>query len=181
MNGTEKKNAKEKLAANLNMCLVIYTLPAVLEMNKESADLFSEKILETWKIHFPKTNLKASTFKQINSGFKRKFCYITTAVCRTFGKPDDCYELHLFRNYRDHYMMEQENGEAIVYEYYDLAPTIVKHIDQRKDAKEIYRNIWDTYLSPCLGMIERGENEACKDLYISMVRDKQKKYFYEEQ
>ena len=30
----EKKNAKEKLAANLNMCLVIYTLPAVLEMNK---------------------------------------------------------------------------------------------------------------------------------------------------
>ena len=77
--------------------------------------------------------------------------------------------------------MEQENGEAIVYEYYDLAPTIVKHIDQRKDAKEIYRNIWNTYLSPCLGMIERGENEACKDLYISMVRDMQKKYFFEEQ
>ena len=36
-------------------------------------------------------------------------------------------------------------------------------------------------LSPCLGMIERGENEACKDLYISMVRDMQKKYFFEEQ
>ena len=177
----EKKNAKEKLAANLNMCLVIYTLPAVLEMNKAPANLFSKKILEAWKAHFPKTNLKASTFKQINSGFKRKFCYITTAVCRTFGKPDDCYELNLFRNYRDHYLMEQENGEAIVYEYYDLAPTIVKHIDQRKDAKEIYRNIWDTYLSPCLGMIERGENEACKDLYISMVRDMQKKYFFEEQ
>ena len=153
----EKKNAKEKLAANLNMCLVIYTLPAVLEMNKAPANLFSKKILEAWK-----------AFKQINSGFKRKFCYITTAVCRTFGKPDDCYELNLFRNYRDHYLMEQENGEAIVYEYYDLAPTIVKHIDQRKDAKDIYRNIWDTYLSPCLGMIERGENEACK-------------YFFEEQ
>ena len=45
--------------------------------------------------------------------------------------------------------MEQENGEAIVYEYYDLAPTIVKHIDQRKDAKEIYRthNISEWYIS----------------------------------
>ena len=61
----EKKNAKEKLAANLNMCLVIYTLPAVLEMNKAPANLFSKKILEAWKAHFPKTNLKASTFKQI--------------------------------------------------------------------------------------------------------------------
>lgn len=177
----EKKSAKEKRVTNLNMCLVIYTLPAVLEMNKESADLFSEKILEAWKTHFPKTNLKASTFKQINSGFKRKFCYITTAVCRTFGKPDDCYELNLFRNYRDHYLMAQENGEAMVYEYYDLAPTIVKHIDQRKDAKEIYRGIWDTYLSPCLGMIERGENEACRELYVSMVHDMQKKYFSEQQ
>ena len=37
---------KEKLAANLNMCLVIYTLPAVLEMNKAPANLFSKKILE---------------------------------------------------------------------------------------------------------------------------------------
>ena len=59
---------QEKLAANLNMCLVIYTLPAVLEMNKAPANLFSKKILEAWKAHFPKTNLKASTFKQINSG-----------------------------------------------------------------------------------------------------------------
>mgnify|MGYP001381154767 CR=1 FL=1 len=39
----EKKNAKEKLAANLNMCLVIYTLPAVLEMNKAPANLFFKK------------------------------------------------------------------------------------------------------------------------------------------
>ena len=177
----EKKSAKEKRATNLNMCLVIYTIPAVLELNKESSALFSEKILAAWKAHFPKTSLKASTFKQINAGFKRKFCYITTAVCKTFGKPDDCYELTLLRNYRDQYLMQQENGEEIVYEYYDLAPTIVKHIDQRKDSGEIYRSIWDTYLVPCLSLIEKGENEECRDLYIAMVRDMQKKYFFEEQ
>ena len=43
----EKKNAKEKLAANLNMCLVIYTLPAVLEMNKAPAKSFFPK--RFWK------------------------------------------------------------------------------------------------------------------------------------
>ena len=48
-NQSTVENAKEKLAANLNMCLVIYTLPAVLEMNKAPANLFSKKILEAWK------------------------------------------------------------------------------------------------------------------------------------
>ena len=63
-NQSTVENAKEKLAANLNMCLVIYTLPAVLEMNKAPANLFSKKILEAWKAHFPKTNLKRMTLRQ---------------------------------------------------------------------------------------------------------------------
>ena len=96
------------------MCLVIYTLPAVLEMNKAPANLFSKKILEAWKAHFPKTNLKASTFKQINSGLNGNSVTSPQQCAEHFGKPDDCYELNLFRNYRDHYLMEQENGEAIV-------------------------------------------------------------------
>lgn len=172
-----KKNAKEQCATNLNMCLVVYILPAILELNGQSSKAFSEKVLAAWKSHFPKTNLQAATFKQINSGFKRKFCYITTAVCETFGKPDDCYELNLFRSYRDNYLLKREDGEVIVHEYYDLAPTIVKHINKRKDSRKIYQEIWDTYLSPCLTMIENGENEACMELYIDMVREMQRRYF----
>ena len=81
----EKKSAKEKLATNLNMCLVIYTLPAVLEMNKESADLFSEKILETWKIHFPKTNLKASMFLLFSVKFLVHFLFrLFKCLCNCF-------------------------------------------------------------------------------------------------
>ncbi|MCI5899125.1 MAG: hypothetical protein MRZ69_02100 [Lachnospiraceae bacterium] len=172
-----KKSAKEQCAANLNMCLVVFVLPAVLEMNEQSSEAFSEKILTAWKSHFPKTNLKAATFKQINSGFKRKFCYITTAVCETFGKPDDCYELNQFRSYRDNYLLKREDGERMVLEYYDLAPTIVKHINKRDDYREIYQEIWDTYLAPCLAMIESGENEACMKLYTDMVRKMQKQFF----
>ena len=50
----EKKNAKEKLAANLNMCLVIYTLPAVLEMNKAPANLFPKRFWKPGKHIFRK-------------------------------------------------------------------------------------------------------------------------------
>lgn len=173
----QKKSAREQCTTNLNMCLVVYTIPAVLELNGESSKPFSEKILSVWKIHFPKTNLRASDFEHINAGFKRKFCYITTAVCETLGKPDDCYELNLFRSYRDNYLLKREDGEKIVYEYYDLAPTIVKHINKQKDSQKIYEDIWDTYLVPCLNMIENGENEACMELYITMVREMQKQYF----
>lgn len=45
---------KEKLAANLNMCLVIYTLPAVLEMNKAPANLFPKRFWKPGKHIFRK-------------------------------------------------------------------------------------------------------------------------------
>lgn len=73
--------------------------------------------------------------------------------------------------------MNQENGESIVQEYYNLAPTIVKHINKDKNRDKIYAGIWDRYLSPCITLIENGKNEECKELYIHMVRDLQKKYF----
>ena len=172
----EKKNAKEKLAANLNMCLVIYTLPAVLEMNKAPANLFSKKILEAWKAHFPKTNLKASTFKQINSGFKRKFCYITTAACESQGKADNCYELELLRSYRDNYLLQSEEGGAMVKEYYNIAPTIVNRIARQENADAVYDELWNSYLMDCVNKIENGENEACRERYAEMVYDLKSRY-----
>ena len=127
---------------------------------------------------FPKSNLQAADYEFIEKGFHKKFCYITTAVCETFQKPDDCYELTLLRNYRDQYLAALPEGEEIIRAYYDVAPTIVKHINRQKNAGEIYRDIWSDYLSPCIHMIEEGKNEECKDLYIKMVRDLQKEYFY---
>ena len=73
--------------------------------------------------------------------------------------------------------MSQPDGEEVIRQYYDLAPTIVKHINQRKDRKKIYREVWDQYLSPCIQMIENNKNKQCKELYIRMVRDLEKKYF----
>lgn len=175
-----KKGSREKMMADLNLRMVVYIIPSILEICKSAGEPFSRMLLETWKRQFPKSNLQAADFEKINSGFQRKFCYITTAVCRTLGRKDDCYELNLFRNYRDSYLAAQKNGESIVREYYDLAPTIVKHIDRQENADEIYKNIWEDWLLPCLRSIEAGENEKCMILYVSMVRDMQKKYFYKQ-
>lgn len=174
----KKKSKRENLLVDFNLILVVYLYPAILQHSGLAAEPFSQKLSSAWKETFPQTNVSPATYEQINGGFKRKFCYITTAVCTTLGKPDDCYELNCFRTYRDTYLMSQEDGEAIVQEYYDIAPTIVKHINREKNSREIYAGIWEKYLSPCLHMIEEKENDAGKNLYIQMVRDLQERYFY---
>lgn len=178
VNACTKKNQKDGMMMDLNMTMAVYVFPMLLKYKGKSSRPLVDRILVLWKEEFPKSNLQAAEYEYIEKGFHRKFCYITTAVCETFHKPDDCYELTLLRNYRDQYLAALPEGEDIIRAYYDVAPTIVKHINRRDDSAKIYESIWKMYLSPCISMIEEGRNEDCKDLYIKMVRSLQDEYFY---
>lgn len=65
----------------------------------------------------------------------------------------------------------------MIRKYYDVAPSIVKHINQRPDRKEIYQSIWDEYLSPCIRLIEhiswKTAGSATKTWYHTLAE----KYF----
>ena len=67
----------------------------------------------------------------------------------------------------------------MVHEYYDVAPSIVKHIGRRADAAQIYEDIWQQYLSPCIQLIENEQREECVDLYRQMVYELKDQYFQE--
>ena len=103
-------------------------------------------------------------------------CYITTAVCRKDNKEDDCYELNMFSDFRDNWLMYQKDGNALIERYYKIAPQIVKNIDLKNDSSLIYDEINNKYLKNCLKMIENKEYEECKKLYIEMVESLEKKY-----
>ena len=103
-------------------------------------------------------------------------CFITTAVCRSFGKPDDCEELTAFRSFRDNWLALQPDGQRLINEYYVMAPEIVRKIDECADSAEIYRGIWYEYLEPCYELIQRGEYLACKRKYVEMVRQLQHRF-----
>lgn len=96
-------------------------------------------------------------------------CYITTATCEEYGKPDDCYELTMFRSFRDTWLQKQPDGKELINRYYATAPAIVELINQQPDRQEIYRHLKDAYLSKCLKYIENGENMKCKELYVEMM------------
>ena len=115
---------------------------------------------------------QAGTSQKKSSG-----CFITTAVCQCFGKSDDCYELTMFRRFRDDWLMKQPDGKALIAEYYATAPTIVSCIDGREHPADIYQQIWQRYLSPCLKHLEQGEYKACKERYIAMVCTLKAKYY----
>ena len=172
-----RRGAKERVLMDLNLAMAVYLLPMVLEYRGESSRLFADKAVAAWKAKFPKTNIQAAEFTYIEQGFHKKYCYITTAVCETLGRPDDCYELNLLRNYRDTYLASLPDGDELIRRYYDVAPSIVKHIGQSGHSGKIYQDIWLDYIQPCIRMIENGEAEECRKLYEDMVVTLEKKFF----
>lgn len=103
-------------------------------------------------------------------------CYITTAICKNNGKPDDCYELEQFRCFRDSWLANQPEGKKLIRRYYDIAPSIVKLIDKSENSSKLYDDIRDNYLEQCLSYIENEEMELCKEKYVEMVNMLIKRY-----
>ena len=173
------KRKRDLKALDHKMNMVSYFVPLMGEIPSLQAKGLTERMVELWNEKMPEYKIGHSTYESIKGGFKKGiFCYITTAVCRSMHKPDDCYELAALRAYRDGYLSETEEGRHIVEEYYNIAPTIVKRIDREDGADEIYQGIWDEYLSPCIRLIEEDKKEECKELYVTMVRSLEKKYLY---
>ncbi len=175
--GSKRKRSLEACDHNMNM--VAWFMPVIGETPSDRAKELTEKMTEIWNKKMPDARIMQSTYEGIKGGFRKGlFCYITTAVCRSLDKPDDCYELTLLRKYRDEYLLENKDGQEIVHEYYNIAPTIVRRIDRDPQSDRIYRQIWEEYLNPCICLIETGQKEKCKDVYSNMVRELETKYLY---
>lgn len=174
----KKKHKKVALVIDdYKMILVLFTIPMILELHLDISEEFADKLIEAWIKEFPKSQIKKGSFESINSGFRRKgFCYITTAVCETLQKPDDCYELMMFRNFRDNYLLNQKDGQDLIQEYYNMAPKIVDNIDALEEREQIYEGIWNDYLRGCLSAIESGDDARCKTEYSNMMTELKKQY-----
>ena len=175
MHAIKKKNKAFQQQMDNNMMLAIYVFPALTEGHQEAREAVADAIVENWNQRFG-TNVSKSTYEVIYSGFQKKLCYITTAVCESQGKPDHCHELTLFRTYRDETLLATEEGRKLVEEYYDIAPTIVTRINKQEDADLIYKEIWDTYLKPCVRDLETHREDSCKARYIDMVMELKGRY-----
>ena len=71
------------------LTITALTIPSILSLQSTEAEHAADRFLEQWNAAFPKEHLGKATYDQILGGFKHKFCYITTAVCRSLGREDD--------------------------------------------------------------------------------------------
>lgn len=178
----EKKRVdKEERLLNINLFMVSYMFPAILAcqeypQKEGNAAKMADAICRKWKEAFPKYTISYADYASIQGGFKQKLCYITTAVCLGVHKQQDCREIMLMKQYRDEYLLKQEDGEEIVKKYYDIAPTIVKRIAKEDTPEEKYQYLWEHYLKFCVTLIESRQYEACRETYERMVEELKREY-----
>lgn len=103
-------------------------------------------------------------------------CFLTSACVEAKGLPDDCKELTVLRAFRDGYMKSLPQGQADICEYYHIAPPIVAKIHELPNAKEIFGQLYEGLIAPCVLLIQNGYNHAAYSLYKGTIREMEEKY-----
>ena len=178
LGSVKSKNKREGLMIDYNMAMVTFVIPVLGYDKNEYCSRIIDRMVERWNEPPVTMKISRSDFESLKDGFKSHPCYITTAVCASRDQGDDCYELNLLRDYRDHYLTSSKEGERIVEEYYNVAPTIVNRINRQADAARIYDDIYSSYLRRCIELIQADRLEECRRVYASMVEDLEKKYLF---
>ena len=106
---------------------------------------------------------------------KARGCFLTTACVEARGLPDDCHELQTLRAFRDGYMRALPEGEALVAQYYEIAPAIVARIKARPNAREILAGLYER-ITESVRFIETGQYEQALQNYTAVVLDLKHKY-----
>ena len=103
-------------------------------------------------------------------------CFITTACVAALGCPDDGYELECMRHFRDSWLKYRPTGLEEIHHYYLIAPQIVEEIDKCKEKSNIYVEIYNRYIQPCVEMVSKEDFEKAYSLYTSMVNSLERRF-----
>ncbi len=103
-------------------------------------------------------------------------CFLTSACVEAKGLPDDCKELTVLRAFRDNYLANTPTGDDEICAYYHTAPSIVASIKALSNSNEVFEQIYDELVLPCVAMIESGKNEEAHKKYRAYILKLQKLY-----
>lgn len=173
----KRKSKRIDLFFETKVGLAVYLCPLVRKLGLEIAEPFREELHRQWMDRFPTERWTPGDYDTIINGFRRfKFCFITTATCLHEGKADDCAELTAFRTFRDGWLRGCPDGDALIAEYYDIAPAIVSCIEYCDDSGKCYGEIRDRWLSRCYTALQENRNADCRATYLDMVNTLKSRY-----
>jgi len=77
---------------------------------------------------------------------------------------DNCYELTVLRWFRDNFVSKED-----IEHYYNVAPIIVKKINDDKNSNAIYDYIYDNIVDYCVEQIEQGNYDKAYSRYKNSI------------
>lgn len=172
----QRAGGKRRDSFPVRLTITALMIPSLLSLPGGEGERAADCFLAKWNGAFPKEPLGKATYEQVLGGFRHKLCYITTAVCRSLGKGDDCGELNAFRSFRDGWLSRAPGGREKIAEYYLFAPMVVRAIDASDRAETEYLRIWEDGLSPLLRCLREGRQTDCAAGYEKMVRSLEEKW-----
>lgn len=175
----QRKQRRNYMIDTDKFVIAVFLVPMIRDLKLGCSEGYCEALQKSWCQRHPKSPFYLGTYEEMNKGFEKKLlglCFITTAICEFEGKGDDCEELTAFRSFRDNYLRACPDGAQLIEEYYDKAPGILLHIDLSRDRAKIYQNLRTTFLQPCYEDIQHGRLRQCKDRYVQMVKELERKY-----
>ncbi|MCH3971692.1 MAG: hypothetical protein LKE53_02810 [Oscillospiraceae bacterium] len=158
------------------LMLTVYLLPSLHDSQVPEAAAVMDEFLKIWNSKYPKEPLNAVGYDCINNGWRKRACYITTAVCGSLHKPDNCRELQTLRAFRDNWLCHQPAGPLAIQEYYAFAPAITAKIDASPAPEAVYRSLWETVIFPCVQDAQAGRSNTCFRRYAQMMLRLEKEY-----
>ena len=103
-------------------------------------------------------------------------CFLTSACTATRNLPDDCRELTVLREFRDNWLKSQPNGVCLISHYYEIAPKIVEAIDKREDRIEIWNEVYQKQVLPCVNLIGEERYLEALEIYQKMTEELERRY-----
>ena len=103
-------------------------------------------------------------------------CFLTTACVEHAGLSDDCHELTVLRSFRDSYVAGMNNGAALLAEYYEVAPAVVRRIEESPDREAILSGIFAT-VTRAVKLIENGNFAEAFTCYETMFAALKERYY----
>ncbi len=103
-------------------------------------------------------------------------CFLTCACVQHKKMEDNCEDLQLLRGLRDQFMATTIEGRALLTEYKNIGPAMVKKIHQYDNKEEILEYLYDQLVIPSVNMIKANQKEEAVRYYAHFVNEMKTQY-----
>lgn len=171
--------------ANLNIitnysclmnCVSIGINASITQLESISTTTIDNHARYRWDSHNTSTTTTTTETTATGAATDVGLCFLTTACVKARNLPDDCAELNILRAFRDNYVRNLPEGERVIQEYYDIAPKIVKKINQSKNALNIWKDLYHSLVDKSVKLIQAGRKSEAYENYKSIVKELKRRY-----